>query len=125
MMDKLNRVDIIKTIRLEKIARVYSWVVSDRRKFSAKRLSRTQRNIKIMFQCARGDKTIREIAKENNLSVSHVRRILEIITNVFRQFEFDYDVFESPENKKRMQEFHKMYWYINEQVNYFNTERKR
>jgi hypothetical protein len=58
-------VDIIKTIRLEKIARVYSWVVSDRRKFSAKRLSRTQRNIKIMFQCARGDKTIREIAKEN------------------------------------------------------------
>jgi hypothetical protein len=82
-MDKLNTVDIIKTIRLEKIARVYSWVVSDRRKFSAKRLSRTQRNIKIMFQCARGDKTIREIAKENNLSVSHVRRILEIITDVF------------------------------------------
>jgi len=42
-MDKLNIVDITKTIRLEKIARVYSWVVSDGRKFSAKRLSRTQR----------------------------------------------------------------------------------
>ena len=65
MMDKLNIVDITKTIRLEKIARVYSWVVSDGRKFSVKRLSRTQRNIKIMFQCAKGDKTIQEIAKEN------------------------------------------------------------
>ena len=102
-----------------KVVKVYSWLRSRDRKFSEKRLKRTKRNIEMFLFYVGKAKSLKEIARENDLTVGHVRSIINLMTNMYIENRYDCNLGEAynPLKEKERQEFHKARWYLNKLYN--------
>ena len=108
-----------------KVVKVYSWLRSKDRKFSEKRLKRTKRNIEMFLFYVGKSKSLKEIARENDLTVGHVRATINLMTSIYIQNRYECDLCEAynPQKEKERQEFHKAHWYLNKLYNRY-IERK-